>query len=243
LLEALKKLVEIQAIDTQLAAVEKEEATIPELRASAEQARDRAREELVSAEAALEDAELEERRLEGELRDNEALLDRLDAQTYEVKSTEAYRTLQSEIEHARQAISDGETRILETMERIDETRAELDAAQQREVETRGAGEEEIAKLEERVGNELARLRDLRAECAAAIQADALLQYERIAERRSPALRVVSGKACPSCRMAIQPQKAVEIGAAHAVVTCDSCGRILVSQRALEEQPGDSKPPG
>jgi predicted nucleic acid-binding Zn-ribbon protein len=64
------------------------------------------------------------------LQDQEALLKRLEGQQFQVKSNDAYTALLHEMEHAKQAISDCETRILESMDAIETSRSEL---------TRGAG--------------------------------------------------------------------------------------------------------
>ncbi len=235
MIESLRQLTELQKLDERITANEEERARLPSRRSELEESRAAAQAAIELAKQKLEDVELEERRLEGDQSEQEALIEKLGAQTYEVKSQHAYETLRLEIEHAKQAVSDRETRILELMEASDAAQTALGDARagEREVRSRTASEEEtLAKREEQVERELGELRSARVECASVVQAKLLQLYEKIAARRTPALVVVTSDSCPSCRIVISHQRRNEILAASSIVTCRSCDRILLSEHVV-----------
>jgi predicted nucleic acid-binding Zn-ribbon protein len=185
----------------------------------------------------LETEERDERRLEGEMRDQEALEERLNAQSGQIQSAQAYEALQHEIQHASEAGSSFETQALEHMEAIDEGKARLGEAKQLLAE-RGKSEsgqrEEIAREEAELSSERSRLLDDRARDCAGIEPKVLAAYDRVADIRHPAVVALTEKSCPGCRIAVPPQRVREIAQADAVHTCANCQRLLISPRALAD---------
>jgi predicted nucleic acid-binding Zn-ribbon protein len=235
LIDSLRTLVAVHELDVGLDQRREEHEALPGRRAELQAARLQAQESVAGIQQSLADAELEQRRLEGELRDQENLVARLEAQTYEVKTSEAYKTLQSEIAHARAAISERETRILELMETADAQHRELNRAEKnaREVEAR-AGEQEaaMAAREAELLKEREELESQRAKRAENVDIQLLAQYERIATWRRPALAIESGGVCTLCRMSIPRQNVIEVESGRSVVTCGGCQRILVGEKAI-----------
>ena len=149
-----------------------------------------------------------------------------------MKSNEAYTALLSEMEQAKNAISDAETRVLEAMEQIEQSRAALSAL---EGQVRGATERIDAQereLEKRAGSlesEIAALAARRAERCAGVDAALLGRYEKILSRRAPAVALVSKETCLGCRVGIPPQAAIELLKGEEIVTCGTCQRILIRE--------------
>ncbi len=236
MIEGLKKLVELKQIDDQLAALEEEAAASPGRRERIAQARTASEEKLAEARAAGEKAELEQRHLETEVQDQEALRLRLEGQSAQVKTNEAYTALLHEIEQANAAISERETRILELMDEIEAARARIAAAVQEHRSTSAELDAELKALDERdeqVKQELGRVRAAREELARGIDAPMLSRYEKVAARRRPAVAVVFSELCMGCRVGIPPQQYIEILRGESIVACESCMRILIHQRWVE----------
>jgi predicted nucleic acid-binding Zn-ribbon protein len=228
--EDLRRLIELQKLDDELAALEEEHRGLPARREAlaAEQARAEAR--LASARESLRAAELEQRHAERELQDREALVAKLEGQQFQVKTNQAYTALLREIDHAREAISACETRILEAMEAIETHSAAL-AAGEREVkaarERADAGGHALASRERELAARIAELRERRGDLRGRVDAQLADLYERIAARRRPAVVTITGEICAGCRVDIPPQSYIEILRSERVVTCGRCQRILV----------------
>jgi predicted nucleic acid-binding Zn-ribbon protein len=228
--EGLRRLIELQKLDDELAALEEEHRALPRRRDALTAQQSAAEERLAAGRDALRSAELAQRQAERELQDREGIAARLEGQQHQVKTNEAYTALLREIDHARAACSASETRILEAMESIEACGAALAAA---EGEAKAAGERAqvgtrtLAAREAELGARIAELRALRAEARGRVDRDLIELYERIAARKRPAVVTVTREICTGCRVDIPPQRFVEILGRERVVTCGRCQRILI----------------
>ena len=235
MLEGLTELVGLSRLDTELAALDEERMGIPAKRAARDTERVAAEERLAAAAEAVQEAEQSQRRSETDAQDQEALLAKLAAQQNQVKTNAAYTALMSEMEHAREAISDAETKVLEAMEEIETARAAL-AAQEEQVRAiveRIEAENAIHQArEETLEKEIGALRERRGEQIAGLDVALLTRYEKIATRRRPAVSVVVAETCAGCRVGVPPQACIEILKGETLVTCGSCQRILIHEEQL-----------
>jgi predicted nucleic acid-binding Zn-ribbon protein len=231
-LEDLQKLIDLQNLDEQLAAFEGESAGLPGRRSELAERREAAERRVVAAKDALEEAEGGQRRAEGALQDQEALIQKLEGQQFQVKSNEAYTALLREMEQARQAISDSETHLLEAMDAIEAGVRELAAAEEEGEKVLGRVAAEGKALDTRE-HELvaliAELRQAREARRASIAVELVEQYDRIASRRRPAVVHVRAELCLGCRVNIPPQLQIELLRGQRVITCSNCHRILVCE--------------
>jgi predicted nucleic acid-binding Zn-ribbon protein len=234
-LEGLQRLHDLQRLDDELTALEEEHAAVPARRSRIREEREACEQRLAGAKQSLQDGDAEQRRAERELQDQEALLKRLEGQQFQVKTNEAYSALLSEMEHARLAISDCETRILESMDAIETARADLASGERerRETDARlGAEERTLEARERELAEAIAGLRKQRDELGGRLAADLLARYERIASRRRPAVVMVSKELCEGCQVDIPPQSYIEILRAERLIACGNCHRILIHQEKL-----------
>lgn len=233
--EALRRLFDLQQVDDRLAALEVENAGLPGRIQQIQQTRAECDERTSAARQALEAAELAQRQAERALQDQEALLGKLEGQQFQVKSNDAYTALLREMDAARSAISDSETRILEAMEGIESAVEALRAAESEGRETAArldAEEKAIGQRERELKVELEEVKKSREEVAAGLEAPQLAKYAKVAARRKPAVVLVKAEMCLGCRVGIPPQDYIEILRAEEVVTCDNCHRILVHEEKL-----------
>lgn len=235
MIEGLNELVGLSQLDSQLAVLEAERAGIPEKRAASAQERETCETRLAAASEIVSEAELAQRRCETDAQDKEALLAKLESQQHQVKTNEAYSALLTEMEQAREAISQAETGVLEAMEAIESAGNELAALEEqiRAVTERLDSEEKAwDERESALDSEITSLRQRREEQLSALDGELAARYERVASRRSPAVAVITGEICLGCRVGIPPQAFIEILTGEALVSCNHCHRILIHRDQL-----------
>lgn len=157
-----------------------------------------------------------------------------------VKSNEAYKALQQEIDKAKAEAGELETAVLTLMDEIDQAAREekAEAARFKEAEARIQGEIQSlegrrAELEEKAGAERAKRETL----TPGAPAETMKLYDYLRRRKQgAAMSVAKGNICGACRIVIPPQSLVELARGTALVTCEACQRILYSPELLAEVP-------
>jgi uncharacterized protein len=234
MLQGLQGLVELSRIDVQIAELDVQKAALPATREALLQERARTAAAVEAAEAALGEAEREQRRQEVVVADREAQVAKLEGQQHQIKTNVAYTALLHEIEQARGAISEAETRVLEAMEVIESTRAELERARALAKATEARVAEQGRALDEReksLDQTLDALRRERTGLADGLDAALLERYAKIASRRRPAVAAAQRGTCMGCRVDLPPQLLLELRRGERLQTCGNCHRILVLEVA------------
>jgi predicted nucleic acid-binding Zn-ribbon protein len=228
--QALKALLELSKVDVQIAELEDERSGLPAARSALAQEREKGLAAVEAAQAALVAAEQEQRRHEAAVADREALVAKLEGQQHQVKTNEAYKVLLHEIDQARAAISDAETKILEAMEGIEAARAGLERARSaaKGLEERAAQQERgFAEREQTLDATLGTMRRERAGLVGDVAAPFLQRYDRVAARRRPAVAIAMKGSCMGCHVTVPPQTILELRRGEGLHTCGNCQRILV----------------
>jgi predicted nucleic acid-binding Zn-ribbon protein len=230
LLEGIEHLLELQRLDSEIQRRQEVLAALPAKRKQLEESSTAAAAALAAAREALQHGELEQRKVESALQDQEVLLKKLEGQQFQVKDNTAYTALLSEMDHAKTRISAFETGILESMDTVEAARAALASAEtlDREASTRKTDElREIDNRTERLHDELTTLGNERDAVGPKLTTAVLAAYEKIAKRKRPALALVKHDICEGCRVGIPAQKYIEILKREELVTCGNCQRILL----------------
>jgi predicted nucleic acid-binding Zn-ribbon protein len=231
----MERLLELSRLDARLAAFQQEQAEIPRRRARIAEARAAAEQRIAAARESVAGSETAQRRAESDLRDHEAQLAKLESQQHQVKTNEAFRALLAEMDRARAAMSDCETRILEAMDATLAASAERDLAEKQARAEGGLLESEERALGAReavLEREARELRAARERLCAGLDRELLERYQKVAARRQPAVALVSGETCSGCRVGIPPQLYIEVLKAERLVSCESCHRILLPRERL-----------
>ncbi|HKA16208.1 MAG TPA: C4-type zinc ribbon domain-containing protein [Myxococcota bacterium] len=230
MLQGIQALLELSKVDVQIAELEDERRGLPAARAALHQEREKGQAAVEAAQSALLAAEQEQRRHEAAVADREALVKRLEGQQHQIKTNEAYTVLLHEIDVARAAISDAETKILEAMEGIESARAALDRAraaakgtEDRAAQQQRAFDEREKSLDQTLGN----LRREREALVGGVDVPLLQRYDRIAVRRRPAVAIADKGKCLGCHVSVPPQVVLELRRGVGLHTCGNCQRILV----------------
>lgn len=181
---------------------------------------------------------LEKRKKEKELElaQKEEAVKKHSLELNQVKTNEAFKALQREIEQAKAEGSQIETEILEIMEELDVCRKGEKALQAELGGVEKAVGAEISALEFKLAElrtQFEAAQGARDQAAAALPADVMRVYSHIRSRGKPnAVVAIDGDNCSACRVTQSPNVIVEATKAKALVICESCQRILYRPEAL-----------
>ena len=245
--EILKELLELQDVDTQLNGVRAHAATFPkrlaELNARMEASRAALEKSKESHSATLKDR----KRYELDVEQWKEKVRKYKDQAFQVKTNEAYKALQHEIEMAEAEIAKAEDRLLEQMvsgEQYDRQVKSAEKTFKQDQEQIGAARAELEKEKGTAEKELAQLEAERAKVVKAIPEDLLDHYQRIAKKHGGvAIAEVRGEACSACGARIRPHvfQILRREDTSDLYHCELCTRILyyIEPAAGAEAPAEA----
>ena len=225
----LEKLVELQAVDLEIARLNALLAAIPKTIAQIDAKLASTRKRVDDARAAIKAGEAAKRQYEQEIQSLNEKIVKFRGQSSSIKNNEQYRALLSEIAHAEGEITGYEEKILELMLNADSLHSQLAAAEtalkaesaeveRQKIEAEKEGEADRAAL----AKAQARSQALRR----GVDDTMLATYDRILKSRGFAVAEVLDHRCAACQVMLRPQVLSNVRAALEVVHCDSCGRML-----------------
>ncbi|MCX7877067.1 MAG: C4-type zinc ribbon domain-containing protein [Ignavibacteria bacterium] len=177
-------------------------------------------------------------------RENDLLLEKIEKndellRTGKVKTNKEYDAIALEIQEAKTKISENEkfleneysekkTSLENELSVINEQLKELNE----ELEQNLAELSELTKQTEEEENELQKKRE---ELVLKINSEDLDNYEMINKVKfGEAVAIVRKGSCLGCYSSVPPQKAIEIRMAEKFYSCESCGRILISEELIND---------
>lgn len=140
-----------------------------------------------------------------------------------------------EVEAVRRSIKDGETQRDALKERIEKIRTGLEEPSAALTEAQGELQASEAALEPTLATlraEHARIVEGREAYVKQLPKETLRLYQRVVKGRPPAVCEVTEGWCSGCRMAVAPQRLIEIQRGN-VLNCQSCQRFLYVKSSLE----------
>ena len=229
--QKLQTLINLQAIDSRIAALEADAARLPREIAAIHAGLDDARNQVEQAKARLDAARKDQRAKEKDLEVVQAKRSKNEARLYEVKTNKEYSAVLIEIEDIKQEKAKMEEEVLVLMEAQERLTGDIREAEARfkQREAEGRGQEATAKEQLRaVEAELAGVRTERKELAGQLPGPILGDYDRILRARGGVALapVTKPNFCGACRMTITPQRLQELRAQASLIPCESCGRYL-----------------
>lgn len=240
--EILKELLELQDVDARLGAVRARLAAFPKRLVEVKTRLETGRTALDKGKESHSTALKERKRYELDVEQWKERVRKYKDQAFQVKTNDAYKALQHEIEMAEAEIAKAEDRLLEQMVSGEQYDRQVKAAEKsfKEIEegtsrTRAGIESEKAATEK----ELAALEEERARVVKAIPDDLLDHYQRIAKKHGGvAVAEVRGEACSACGARIRPQvfQALRREDNSELYHCELCTRILYY---AEPSPGEA----
>ncbi|HUK73970.1 MAG TPA: C4-type zinc ribbon domain-containing protein [Candidatus Bathyarchaeia archaeon] len=226
----LHKLIELQQVDSRIAALRAEVAALPKEVAAIEAKLAGSKGKVEAAQAAIKADEGARRKHESDIKDQQEKVRKYRDQSLNVKTNQEYRALMTEIEHAEKEIGRLEDKVLEIMVAADARKETLKQAEA----TLKAGTAENEKEKEHARaqtaqdeKELAELSEQRKQLRAGISEDTLRHYDRVLKLRGSAIAPVhDNQMCGVCRVILRPQVYQDVMKGEEIIYCDSCQRIM-----------------
>lgn len=226
----MRALVALQEKDKVLDAIQKDIDAVPPRIAAVQADLANEKKRMDAAKAKTVELEKKKKTKELDVASKEEAARKHTAQLNELKSNDAYKAMQAEIDKEKAAAGDIETEILQIMEDIDKSKAEEKtlAAELKKIED--FSKTDLAKLEAELSHAKGRFAEAKAVRDAAaepVPADIMKVFNHIRSRGKPdaVVPIVDGH-CGSCQMTLSPAMIAEVTKLKSLATCESCQRIL-----------------
>jgi predicted nucleic acid-binding Zn-ribbon protein len=147
----------------------------------------------------------------------------------DVKTNKEYTAMLHEIETVEREIGTTEDQILAEMERSDDLKQQVKKEEGIFAEAEQHHRGEVSALDERVASlesQAAKVGQDRDEQAAALPAELLERFERVAHLRGHGVAEAAEGMCTGCRVKLRLQFYVELKRNDKVRQCEACSRIL-----------------
>ncbi len=234
--EALQALVALQQKDKHLDAIQHEIDAVPPRIAALKADLENEKRHMNDAKAKIMELEKKKKSKELDVAAKIEAARKHAGQLNDLKSNEAYKTMQAEIEAEKKAADDIETEVLQVMEELDAAKAVEKAATAEFKKTEDFSKIDLEKLEAEMSHAKGRFETAKTErdaVAAAVAPSEMKVYNHIRGRGKPdaVVPVVSGH-CGSCQINLTPGLNLEVSKLKTLVTCESCQRILYKPELL-----------
>jgi uncharacterized protein len=240
----LQNLIALQQIDSHVAALRTEVATLPKHVAEIETKLAGSKAKVEAAMAAGKADEAARRKHESDIQDQQQKISKYKDQSLNVKTNDEYRALMHEIQFAEANIAKLEDKILEIMVAADVRKETLKKAEAQLKADTAENDREKEDARQRTAadeKELAELATKRDELRVAVSEDVLRHYDRVLKLRGTALAAVyENQMCSGCSVLLRPQVFQEVMTNQQFMTCDTCKRILYYVPP-PPKPEDTKP--
>lgn len=230
MLPDLKRLIELQDIESRAAIANKAIAEAPGRIAALDALLQSATAALAAARQSLADNQSHRRSIDKDLISAQQRQEKYKEQLMAVKTNDEYRAMQHQIEAVGAEVLQHEERVLVSMLEADEitaairkAEAALKAAQSKVAQERAAIESEV-KAQQAA---LAECNATRDQVIAALDNKGVVDtFQRIAKVRGTAVARAEGERCTICQVRLRPAVFAAVRTNDHIVQCDSCQRIL-----------------
>ncbi len=230
MIEQLRLLVKLQAVDKILHDLEQEQQQIPARLGELAQAEDALKTQLAAVQAELETVAARRKELEQEADNVRARQRRAENRLMGAKSQREYRAANAEIDEAKDAIKSLDDVLVGVMEQQEALEARV-AALGGELEAVSAQAEadrkELGERLSKVDSEVKRLSGKRGGLCDGVDGKLMGQYDFIrGKRQGVALAPVTDGTCGACHMQLPPQQFNELQRMDKIMTCPTCSRLI-----------------
>lgn len=173
------------------------------------------------------------------LSDNSSFEERInkyDEQKFDVRSNKEYDEIIKTIESLFDEVGKNEARVKEIDGQTGALSTDAEALEAKVGELKTELDEKqtlLNELDEQYKQEESVLREKRNALTSKLDPQSLSLYERInGMYKGEATAIVRKGNCSGCYNSIPPQRVIEIKSAERIFTCQSCGRILISEELI-----------
>lgn len=226
----VKKLLELQKVDQEIASLTKDIDSLPVEEQKRRRKLDELERVLADKKAALTKADLDARALDKAVRGNDDEIKKLNDRLNVVRNNAEYQATLFQIEAVRKDRDVTQEECLKLLEAIEAIRPEVTAAQAAVDAEREVFEgflAEAAQLRTSRAGAIASVRERRKAMAEGIPAELLAEYEGLFKTRDRlAVCEVRDAYCQGCYNKVTPNDAARLKGGASVVRCGSCQRVL-----------------
>lgn len=234
----LVTLFSLQLVDDELDELEELRGDLP-LRVNSLNAKIKEIQDQIDVKEGVKDGSLEKRKAnEEEVERLTASLKKFKAQLFQVRNNKEYDALTKEIDHSESEIERLETENIDMEINNEKLIAEIEELTPGVVEHTTELEENQVELKKIIKEnviEETKLKAKREKIAALVKKPDYKVYMRIRKAlKGKAIVTINRSACSGCHNIVPSQRQIELRQNRRLFTCESCGRILVSQEVSEE---------
>ena len=233
----LQFLIELQTFDLRIFQIQDAQRKAPDLLKAAESPLQDILSRLQALKNTSESLATQQRSAERELATQEDLLHKVRSRLSELKTNKEYQAHLFEIEQSRKKKDLIEENVLETMERVEENKKNVQELEAEAQEAQIVFDAEKARLESQfaeMANELADLTQQQQRVADSVEKPLLARYNRLKTmRKGYAVAELKDGACGGCRLQLPPQLVAEVRRGDELMDCSYCHRLLFMAHHLE----------
>ncbi len=234
MVEVLNTLVKIQMLDSEMARTHEEINAVPQKIATLEQDIEKARKVLQEKKDRVQDISKEYKMMEGDLAANETKIEKLNSQTFAVKTNEEYRAILHEVEFLKKENKRIEDEMISILEEEEKLKGILDALEKQTKEDVDERQKKIDALNKNKEKLLGTMQKMQSEFENhfnKLPEDARELYSKIKKVRGKAVCLIEDETCSGCFASLTPQFMNELKKQEEILLCGHCGRILIFMSA------------
>ena len=171
------------------------------------------------------------KKLELDIEEVNSELAKLQRQMRDIKTNREYDALVTEIANRKLKISNAEEDLLKTLTETDELQDRIKEFKEKLTEVEKDNQAQLESLQKEldsIGVKVRQKEDERKNISVRMNKYILATYERVKKvKGGVAVVPVRKRACSGCYKSLPPQRIQEIKKRDTLITCDSCGRILI----------------
>src|SRR5690554_5982481 len=175
---------------------------------------------------------MERDKLELEQESNKELINKYESQLSMIKTNKEYKALNNEIDKLKENNSDIDDQLLALIDQEEELR-EVEAERKKELKEAeaelNAKEDDLRKKMVAVDKDIERTRNERNDIAKTLPKNIVTRYASLIKNknRKAVVFLNSNCGCGGCGFSVRPQLLIDIGRKDTIVSCESCGRMIV----------------
>ncbi len=228
--DVLGLLVKIQKLDYEIKNTQSEIDEIPLKIATLEKEIEKAKRTVQEKHGRMQNIRKDYKMKEGDLGENENKINKLNSQTFAVKTNEEYRAIINEIDYLKQEnrqIEDKMINLLEEEEKLKNTIGKLENETKEFVNKRENGISNLKKRKEELIEKSKQLKVNFDEYFKKLPNSVKELYKKIKKVRGKVVCLISNETCTGCYANLTPQFLNELKRGKEILLCDNCGRILI----------------